>query len=527
MQHIKKMSKRNSILLVILGMLLGCIMYVTVVQASEVIEPTSDQYLELRAVQVIENEDGNNQLIMELWGNELEFKGVDFRISYDSTKVNPSNLSTNEVTANKDLYFQFEEEFKDCLELFTYSYDGEGTGISGTIAFNPPVAESEHIIEKEGVGKVVNTYGGVLLGKMSFQMTGNSFDSSWFKLEESETISPATGVKINIDGINCYINQSTFRFTDKTASNDATLNNLIVSSGKVNEETPEKSTYKEYTLTPTFNKETFNYSLELLEYIDTVSIKATTNHEKATMKIKIPKRDEQGQLVYDTDRITILYEEKEIQSDVPLELILNKLGELDTNITITVTAEDGETINTYELAIKRPYGIIKGSIYTSPTVLTTGIHKATIRIYDSDEANKAINWNTVQTGVTDDVHDKLLALDSRNYETEDDGAYEIYVIPGKYDILIDKTGYLDQIYITKQVQEGEVLDLGYKELIAGDINKDGCIQILDLSLLMTVFGITNTDSNYNIKYDFNEDLEIQILDLSTMMANFSRSRSIE
>lgn len=90
------------------------------------------------------------------------------RFSYDSTKLQPSSIETNEVTDNAKRYFQFEEEFKQALEFFTIPYDKEGEGIRGTVAFNPPITESEHIIDKEGVGKVVNTDGGVLLRKNEF-----------------------------------------------------------------------------------------------------------------------------------------------------------------------------------------------------------------------------------------------------------------------------------------------------------------------------------------------------------------------
>lgn len=101
--------------------------------------------------------------------------------------------------------------------------------IRAVISFNPPVNVSEHIIEKDGIGKVVTTSGGVLLGRMSFQMTADVFDVSWFSLVENEADSPMTGIKINIDGIHNYQAQSTFRFSDMTASKDADLSNLVVS----------------------------------------------------------------------------------------------------------------------------------------------------------------------------------------------------------------------------------------------------------------------------------------------------------
>lgn len=50
--------------------------------------------------------------------------------------------------------------------MFTIPYDKVGDGIRGIISFNPPVSNSEHIIDKgEGIGKVIDTGGGVLLRK--------------------------------------------------------------------------------------------------------------------------------------------------------------------------------------------------------------------------------------------------------------------------------------------------------------------------------------------------------------------------
>lgn len=295
--------------------------------------------------------------------------------------------------------------------------------------------------------------------------------------------------------------------------------------GEVDEQDIDNSTYKEYDLTPNFDKDTLQYELTLLEYLDNMDITATKSNENSSMKIKIPKRND-GNLIYDTDGITILYEEKEIQNMAPFEITLNKLGEPDTKITVIVTAEDEVTTKEYEITIKRPYGTLKGQVYTSPTA-ATGIYKSDIRLYSSSEVSTIIDWFAVVSGTTDDIHDKLLTLNSQNYVTNDDGTYEMYVIPGTYDILLDKSGYLDHIYTSKQVVEGAVVDLGNKELYAGDVNKDGSIQIADLSLLMSVFGTTQADSDYDAKYDFNDDLEIQIADLSVLMANFSMSETIE
>ena len=78
------------------------------------------------------------------------------------------------------------------------------------------------------------------------------------------------------------------------------------------------------------------------------------------MKIKVPKKDIDGKLVYDSGG-GIEYEEKELLDGIPLEVVLNKLGEPDTIITIKVTSEaGGSNVSEYNVTIKRQYGVIKG-----------------------------------------------------------------------------------------------------------------------------------------------------------------------
>ena len=152
-------------------------------------------------------------------------------------------------------------------------------GMRLATAFYPPVENSEHIIEKDDIGgdttegkKVITTQGGVLLGKMSFKMlTDERLDMTGFELVKGSN-TPQTGIKINLDATHSFEAQSVFRFTNEVASKDADLSNLVLSSGKVNEENPDESTYKEYNLTPAFDKETKNYTLTLLEHLDIIDI---------------------------------------------------------------------------------------------------------------------------------------------------------------------------------------------------------------------------------------------------------------
>ena len=426
----------------------------------------------------------------------MNLNGFDVRFSYDSTKLQPSNLKTNEITNNTLEYFEFEQEFKQALQYSTIPYEGEGDGIRGTIAFRPPVSESEHIIDKEGIGKVVNTDGGVLLGKMSFQMTADVFDVGWFHLVENSEEYPHTGIKINIDGIKNYQAQSTFRFTDETLSKDASLSNLILSTSQVNGEVTEK----EYELIPTFNKDTLNYELTLLEDIDAMKIKAIQNEAKSTMKVKLPKMDE----------------EKEIQNNIPLEFILNELGEEDTKITVMVTAEDGKTKKEYTITIKRPYATIKGSIHT---INKNDMHIADIKLYDNKEK---IDWENL------DGHDELNLIETaRKIKSNEDGTYEIKVIPGTYDILIDKKGYLDYIVTGAVSNENNEIDLGNIELIPGDVNKDGIIEGEDLTCINIYYDVGEIGTDNNQSYDLNEDGIIEGEDLTYINIYYDTMKTVK
>ena len=116
----------------------------------------------------------------------MNLNGFAVRFSYDSSKIQPSNIESNEITDDETQYFKFVGEFENVLELFTIPYDGTGDGINAVISFIPPVTESEHIeqVGNSG-GKVINTEAGILLGKMSFQMQADKFDDSWFSLQTS------------------------------------------------------------------------------------------------------------------------------------------------------------------------------------------------------------------------------------------------------------------------------------------------------------------------------------------------------
>lgn len=444
----QKVSKK--IIATIINLIILCICFCNVsIAESKLVEPTENQFFELRAVKVTNIEGKDKQVIFELWAHEIEFKGFDVRFSYDGTHFAPSNINTNEYTDDETEFFKFESEFSDCLELFTVPYTGTSTGgMRAVVSFNPPISESEHIKNKENVGMIVDSSGSVLLGTLSFRTTLDKFDISSFKLETSDTTSPKTGIKIIIDGSTYYESQSTFRFTDKSASRNADLSNIKLSNGNEDDEN-----YKEYALNPSFDKNTLEYTTELLEYVDKVNLEVTKDDEKSSIVIKQPKHDENGNLVFEDDGSTIVYEETSLD-DLKNEIVLNKLGEPDTVIELKVTAEDEVTTKTYKITIHRPYGTIKGSIHT---VNSNDVHIADVKVYNNSDQ---IDWENISSHDELDNYKTVL-----NKKTNEDGTYEIKVIPGNYDVLIDKVAYLDYIVTTIQVNENDEIDLDNVELI--------------------------------------------------------------
>ena len=424
-------------------------------------------------------------------------------------------MTTNVVTNNEEEYFKWEDEFEEKLDYFAIHELEDENQVRASVSFEPPITSSEHIVDKGGnIGYVTDTNGGVLLGKMSFQMTEEEYSADWFTLTTSEDDSPKTGIKINLDVTNHFEAQSTFRFTAKTESKDADLTDIILSTGEKNEEDPSQDTYKTYELDPIFDKDSLDYETTLMEYIDDMDLTVKKSDEKATMKVKIPKRDEDNQLVYESDGTTIVYEEKDIDDQVPLNIVINKLGEPDTLITVIVTAEDPSETKEYTITIKRPYGTIKGQSilanFDNSAVAqniedlygVTVNHKTTINIYNTGQARWEEISDIFGSIYTDPfTYDDLDSVPiEKTEDSEDDGTYEIYVIPGTYDVQVTRLAYLDYVYTGVVVNDGDEIDMGTFNLPAGDINRDGIISLEDIVKVKQVMGLDNTDPDFSDSY---------------------------
>ena len=111
-------------------------------------------------------------------------------------------------------------------------------------------------------------------------------------------------------------------------------------------------------------------------------------------------------------------------------------------------------------------------------------------------------------------------------KSEDDGTFEIKVVPKDYDVLIDKPGYLDYIYIRIPVNAGDVIELDNIELIPGDVNKDGLTEIEDVGFLQDYYGVEEGDGVYEERFDFTGDGIAELEDLSLIFDNYGSERTI-
>lgn len=66
------LKKLTAVILILVMMFIN----MAIVVEASTIEPTDDQYLELKATNITEVEDKNKQVIMELWGHEIDFKRI-------------------------------------------------------------------------------------------------------------------------------------------------------------------------------------------------------------------------------------------------------------------------------------------------------------------------------------------------------------------------------------------------------------------------------------------------------------------
>ena len=112
-------------------------------------------------------------------------------------------------------------------------------------------------------------------------------------------------------------------------------------------------------------------------------------------------------------------------------------------------------------------------------------------------------------------------------KTNNDGSYSIGLSPGKYDLLIDKPGYLHYVVKNITITDKGTIDLGEATMIAGDINKDGMVDLMDMTTLNDNYGaVEGASENYNINLDYTEDGIVDLTDMTIINNNYGQLKTI-
>ena len=496
------------------------------------LEPTNDQKIEYRAIsQEVVN--GKKQLIIEVRIRKLNFKGIDLRLQYNTALLTPSDIETNTAIDVNDAdnipsnftYINGFEKYMDMLEI--EGTQGELRMVYSILGEDERTGTNDYYKEETANEPIVEVTDEAIIGKISFQMEDETeITTDDIKLKEGNT-SPTTGIKVITSEANNYQAQSLFEFTLDLASKNANLSKIEISNGN-----DEDGDYRKYDLNPIFEKETLEYETKILEYVDTVDLNIQTEDAKSTMKIKYPKRDDDGKAERDNSG-NIIYEEKQIidtSQELREKITLNELGEEDTIVEITVTAEDGVTEKTYKISIKRPYGKIKGKVQLGDGLKESmygsyGIEMkfiADIRIYKQGQ----VNWDDIIPGnlSLDDVDNEPIEKETKS---DDEGNYEIYVTPGEYDFYIERKGFLADITTKMTINENDEIDLGTKILYEGDADRSGIIDLNDTIEIVNSMGAGVGDSTYLEQYDFGQKDVVSLDDMVSVVTNLYKTIAVQ
>lgn len=248
---------------------------------------------------------------------------------------------------------------------------------------------------------------------------------------------------------------------------------IVVEIGKSNNNYLESLTASVGELSPEFDTNETMYKLNLSQWEETVTINAIPQDEKA-----------------------------EIIAGLGTYTVQN--GETK-HVLVMCKAEDG-SLRVYTVDIKRAPRTetrIMGKVITENV---QNKHSAKVNLY--------IGNNIVKT-----------------VDTNEDGSYELHILPDTYKLVIEKPGYLT--YTVEDIALKDPYDeanIGEYHLIAGDVVKTGEVEIDDLVALNDHFGIVIAEGEgiedpYAL-YDLNEDKVIDKLDRNILKRNYSKMAEI-
>ena len=111
-----------------------------------------------------------------------------------------------------------------------------------------------------------------------------------------------------------------------------------------------------------------------------------------------------------------------------------------------------------------------------------------------------------------------------NATTNDTGVFTITGLnPGTYDIRIKNWTCLSELNTNVTLTTGNTTVVDFGTIREGDSNGDNNINILDISLLISAYGSSEGEPDWNPHCDFNRDGYVNILDAVALAGNFGES----
>jgi hypothetical protein len=170
--------------------------------------------------------------------------------------------------------------------------------------------------------------------------------------------------------------------------------------------------------------------------------------------------------------------------------------------TQATTISIGDVLLGDKYAREVPYGYIQDL-----TLAITGVAGATVQGQVTLEGRSTGFWDGTEVTIDGTTF---------NATTGPDGNFEfVDVPPGTYTFRADADGYLEAVCENLEVVAPLTMLISV-ELVAGDVNGDGIIDIVDAVAIGAAFG----DPESNPAADLNADGAVNVLDLILMSVNF-------
>jgi len=110
--------------------------------------------------------------------------------------------------------------------------------------------------------------------------------------------------------------------------------------------------------------------------------------------------------------------------------------------------------------------------------------------------------------------------------TDVTGAYTLTVTAGTFNVTIEMDRYLDAAQTGVLLPAGSTITLNAVTLLAGDANESDKVNIFDLALIGSHYGLNSGDPEWDPRADINNDGTVDLLDLTLAASNYQRSSPV-